>query len=88
MNIGDHVIIPKYKNIFAKGYTSTWSKQVFVIRENENTVPCPYVICNFNGEEIIGAFFQNNCERQVKQSLELRKDDKDEILSGKVMVIL
>ena len=47
-----------------------------MIRENENTVPCPYVICNFNGEEIIGPFFQNNCEKQIKQSLELRKDDK------------
>ena len=29
--IGDHVRISKYKNIFAKGYTSNWSEEVFVV---------------------------------------------------------
>ena len=29
--VGDHVRISKYKNIFAKGYTPNWSKEVFVI---------------------------------------------------------
>ena len=28
---GDHVRISKYKNILAKGFTLTWSEQVFVI---------------------------------------------------------
>ena len=32
--VGDHVRITKYKNIFAKGYTPNWSKEVFVIRRN------------------------------------------------------
>ena len=27
--VGDHVRISKYKNIFAKGYTPNWSKEVF-----------------------------------------------------------
>ena len=26
--VGDHVRISKYKNIFAKGYTSNWSEEV------------------------------------------------------------
>ena len=26
--VGDHVRITKYKNIFAKGYTPNWSKEV------------------------------------------------------------
>ena len=25
--VGNHVRIPKYKNIFAKGYTPNWSKK-------------------------------------------------------------
>ena len=29
--VGDHVRISKYKNIFAKGYIPNWSKEVFVI---------------------------------------------------------
>ena len=31
--VGDHVRISKY-NIFAKGYTPDWSKEVFVIKKS------------------------------------------------------
>ena len=48
--IGDYVRIPKYKNIFAKGYISNWSEEVFVIKEVNNTVPWTYVINYLNGE--------------------------------------
>ena len=55
---GDNVRIPKYKNIFAKGYTPNWSKEVFVICKIKNTVPWIFVINDFNGEEIIGTFYE------------------------------
>ena len=42
--VGDHVRISKYKNIFDKGYTPKWSKDVFVIKKVKNTVPWTYVI--------------------------------------------
>ena len=32
--VGDHVRISKYKNIFAKGYTPNWSEGIFVIKKN------------------------------------------------------
>ena len=32
-NVGDHVRISKYKNIFAEGYTPSWSGEVFVIKK-------------------------------------------------------
>ena len=51
--VGDHVRISKYKNIFAKGYTPNWSEEVFVIKEDKNAVPWTYVINDLNGEEII-----------------------------------
>ena len=28
---GDHIRISKYRNIFAKGYDPSWSKEVFVL---------------------------------------------------------
>ena len=31
--VGDHVRISKHKNIFAKGYTTNWSEQVFVVKK-------------------------------------------------------
>ena len=34
--VGDHVRISKYKNIFAKGYSSNWSEEIFVIKELKN----------------------------------------------------
>ena len=37
--IGDYVRISKYKNIFAKDYTTNWSEEVFVIKKFKNAVP-------------------------------------------------
>ena len=54
--VGDHVRISKYKNIFAKEFTPTWSEEVFVIKKVKNTVPWTHVINPLNGEEIFGTF--------------------------------
>ena len=37
--VSDHVRIYKYKNIFAKGYATNGSEEVFIINEIKNTVP-------------------------------------------------
>ena len=68
--IGDHVRISKYKNIFAKGYTSNWSEEIFVIKKIKNTAPWTYVINDLNGEKIIGTFMKKSCKRQIKKNLE------------------
>ena len=34
----DNVTIPKYKNVFGKGYTLNWSEEVFIISKIKNTV--------------------------------------------------
>ena len=56
--IGDHVIISKYKNTFAKGYMPNWSEEVFIISKIKNTVPWTYIINDLNGEKVIGTFFR------------------------------
>ena len=48
--VGHHVRISKYKNIFGKGYTPNWSKEVFVIKKVKNTVVWAYAISYLNGE--------------------------------------
>ena len=48
--VSDHVIISKYKNIFAKGYTPNWSEELFVISKIKNVVLGTYVISDLNGE--------------------------------------
>ena len=47
-----------FKNIFAKGYISNWSEEVFVVNEVKNTVPWIYVINDLKGEEVIGTFYE------------------------------
>ena len=70
--VGDHVRISKYKNNFAKGYTSHWSEEVFVIIKIKNTVPWTYVITDLNGEEIIGTFYEKELQNTNQQ--EFRKE--------------
>ena len=55
--VGDYVIILKYKNFFAKGYVQNWHGEVFMIKNYKNTVPWTYVINDLNGEEIVGWFY-------------------------------
>ena len=42
--VGDRVRITKYKNIFSKGYTENWSKEIYVIDSMLKTNPWPYDI--------------------------------------------
>ena len=37
--VGDRVRISKFKNIFAKGYTPTWSTEIFIVNKINDTVP-------------------------------------------------
>ena len=61
--VGDNVRISKYKNIFAKGYTPNWSKEVFVVSKIQNTVPWTYLINNLNGEEIKSSFYEKTLQK-------------------------
>ena len=38
-NVGDRVRISKFKNIFAKGYTPNWSREIFIINKINDTLP-------------------------------------------------
>ena len=51
--VGDRVRISRYKNIFAKGYTPNWSKEIFIVDKVNDTVPYTYNLKDLNDEEII-----------------------------------
>ena len=73
VKVGDHVRISKYKNIFAKGYTTNWSEEAFVISKIENIVPWTYVINDLNGEEIIGTFYEKELQKTNQQTFRIEK---------------
>ena len=73
VKVSDHVRISKYKNIFAKGYTPNWSEEVFVIKKVKSTVLWTYVINDFNGEEIIGTFYEKELQKINQEEFRIEK---------------
>ena len=71
--VGDRVKISKYKNIFAKGYMSNWSEEVFVIKKVKNTIPWTYVINDLNGEKIIGTFYEKELQKTSQEEFRIEK---------------
>ena len=63
--VGDRVRISKFKNIFAKGYTPNWSKEIFIVDKRNDTVPYTYNLKELNGEEIIGSFYDRELQNDI-----------------------
>ena len=61
--VGDRVRISKFKNIFAKGYTSNWSSEIFIVDKINDTVPYTYNLKDLNDEEIIGSFYDKELQK-------------------------
>ena len=72
-NVGDHVKISKYKNIFAKGYTPNWSEQVFAVSKTKNTVPWTYFVNDLNDEEIIGTLYEKELQKINQKEFRIEK---------------
>ena len=89
--VGDHVRISKYKNIFPKGYTPDWSEEFFVIKEVKNTVPLTYVINDLNGKEIIGTFYEKELKKTNQQEFRIEKVIMKKVINyipnEKVMIV-
>ena len=47
----DRARITKYKNIFSKGYTGNWSREIFIIDSVLKTNPWTYKIKDINGKK-------------------------------------
>ena len=64
-NIGDRVRKSKFKNIFAKGYTPNWSREIFIVNKINDTVPYTYNLKDLNGEKIIGSFYDRELQKSI-----------------------
>ena len=63
--VGDRVRISKFKNIFAKGYTRNWSKEIFIVDKINDTVPYTYNLKDLNDEEIISSFYDRELQKSI-----------------------
>ena len=61
--VDDRVRISKFKNIFVKGYTPNWSKEIFIVNQINDTVPYTYNLKNLNDEKIIRSFYDRELQK-------------------------
>lgn len=60
---GDVVRISKQKAVFEKGYTPSWSTELFKIRSVKITDPTTYLLEDMQGDPISGAFYTEELQR-------------------------
>ena len=61
-HIGDKVRLAKKKGTFEKGYTTNFTKEIFVISKRIARNPPVYVVKDENEEEIQGTFYANELQ--------------------------
>ena len=84
---GDHVRISKYKIIFAKGYTSNWSEDVFVIKKVKNTIPWTYVINDSMVKKLLKHFMKKNYRKLINKGLSKSRKKVINMSNGKVAIV-
>ena len=63
--VGDRVKISKFKNIFAKGHTPNWSREIFLVNKINDTVPYTYNIKDLTDAEIISSFYDRELQKSI-----------------------
>lgn len=57
-SLNDFVRISKYKSIFEKGYTPSWSTEIFQVYKIQVTKPVTYLLKDSTGQKISGSFYE------------------------------
>ena len=65
---GDRVRIPKYENVFAKGYTTNWSEEVFFIMNIKVLCYRHVLLVISNLKRLFGHSMKKTCRKQAKQN--------------------
>ena len=71
--VGVHVIIWKYTSIFAEGYVTNWSDELFAIKKVKNTAPCSYLIKDLIREKNVATFYEKELQKTNQQKSRVEK---------------
>ena len=94
LKVGDYVRNVDKRNIFSKGYTSNWNRELFKVNEVLKTHPPTYKIEDINGEIIEGKYYEQELlksefgfesNNKILESLNIIlkiNNDKKQIQSG------
>ena len=73
LKIGDYVRKADKRNIFPKGFTSNWNRELFKVNEILKTQPPTYKIEDMNGEIIEGKYYE---QELLKCELDFESNNK------------
>ena len=90
--VGDHVGTSKYKNIFAKEYTPTWSEQVFVIKKVKKKLFHGHLLLMISiVQKLLEHFMKKNNKTQINKDLgqekSLKEKETNYMSNGKDVII-
>ena len=68
-NVGDHVRISKYKNIFTIGYSPNWSGEGFVLKRLKMQCHGHTSLMILMMKKLLKYFMKKNCKKQIKNNL-------------------
>ena len=63
--VGDYVRVPDKRNIYSKGYTTNWNRELFKIHSINSTNPVTYTLEDENKEIIQGKYYEQELLRSV-----------------------
>ena len=59
-SLGDHVRIPREKNLFSKGYLQNWSDGIYTIHQIQSSLGiCYYRVLDSNKKEVNRSFYES-----------------------------
>lgn len=71
LQVGDFVRISKQKYMFDKGYTPSWTTEVFKIRIVQPTTPITYLLEDCNNLPVSGSFYKEELQKSNNKDIYL-----------------
>ena len=77
--MGDYVRVPDKRNIYSKGYTTNWNRELFKIHKINPTNPVTYGLVDENDEqieekyeqELLGSIFNFKSNNKTLESMNI-----------------
>ena len=63
--VGDYVRVPDKRNLYSKGYTTNWNRELFKIHKINPTNPVTYGFVDKNNEQIEVKYYEQQLLRSV-----------------------
>ena len=63
--VGDYVRVPDKRNLYSKGYTTNWNRELLKIHKINPTNPVTYGLVDENNEQIEGKYYEQELLRSI-----------------------